>query len=22
KTGSAWTRAEHPPVNMSSCADL
>jgi len=22
KSASGWTRAEHPPVNMSSCADL
>jgi hypothetical protein len=22
KTGSAWTRTPHAPVNMSSCADL
>ena len=22
KTGSGWTRAEHAPVNMTSCADL
>lgn len=22
KTGPAWTRAPHAPVNMSSCADL
>jgi hypothetical protein len=22
KAGSAWTRADHAPVNMSSCADL
>ena len=22
KTGSGWTRTEHAPVNMSSCADL
>ena len=22
KTASGWTRTDHPPVNMSSCADL
>ena len=22
RSASGWTRAEHPPVNMSSCADL
>jgi hypothetical protein len=22
KSGSGWTRAEHAPVNMSSCADV
>jgi hypothetical protein len=22
RTNGAWTRAEHPPVNLSSCADL
>jgi hypothetical protein len=22
KTASGWTRADHAPINMSSCADL